>query len=127
MVLSPYVANFRSRAGVSCVPSIDARGMPMRSAKKRSVPATAPQLPHTLVLPTRADSPHAVCSSTTRSNGITCAISSEKRARVASVAFASFVGSGALSERYTLAIASAASSSDFTSTPFTSAHSAISS
>jgi hypothetical protein len=58
------------QVGRQVVPSIDARGMPKRSAKKRSVPATAPQLPHTLVLLTRASSPHAVSPSSTRSNGM---------------------------------------------------------
>jgi len=35
------------------VPSIDARGMPKRSAKYRSSPAIAPQLPATLVFAVR--------------------------------------------------------------------------
>ena len=106
------------------MPSMDARGTPNRSAKKRSVPATAPQLPATEVFETRASCPSAVCSSITRSNGMNRASRSAHALRMSFEAYGSCFGSGSSSERYTDAVPSAVSSIAFTSTPRRSAHSA---
>ena len=61
----------------------------------------------------------------TRSNGIKRASKSQNRLWRSCRTSGSVIGSGMPTERYTLAIASAASSSDFTNTPRRSAQSAI--
>ena len=57
-------------------------GTPKRSAKNRSEPATAPQLPATDVFETLASWPSAVCSSITRSKGMNRASSSAHSRRI---------------------------------------------